>query len=82
MDSTEELKKHFERLFDNSSYVPHPIELEGMKAYQQKQPISSCPYKDDYSKNLWEHGWNTTDVGHFIAAQYPGEEYDDPKNWK
>lgn len=75
-----ELLDAFNRFFDNSNYVPDPISLEGMTAYQQKIPLKCCPYTDPKKKELWEHGWVVTDIGHYKASQYDGI-YEDPQNW-
>lgn len=76
----DELVKSFENLFDDSKYVPDPISLEGMQAYRKRIPISCCPFTDPKKKELWEHGWVTTNIGHIKAAEWGGK-YDDPKNW-
>jgi len=76
-----ELETAFQKLFDNSDYRPHPIALEGGKAYKQKIPISKCPYTDSEKKDYWEHGWHVTNIGYIKASEY-GEVYDDPQNWK
>lgn len=76
----DELVKAFKNLFDNSKYVPDPISLEGASAYMQRIPLECCPYTDIKKKELWEHGWVTTDIGYFKASEY-GEKYDDPKKW-
>jgi hypothetical protein len=73
------IEKAFNKLFEE--YKPDPICVEGMWAYIRRQPKSSCPHTDKKSKELWEHGWVSTDIGYIKAAQYSKEKYDDPKNW-
>jgi hypothetical protein len=67
----------FEQLLNPPPYVPNPIALEGGEAYKKRIPRKCCPYTDPKKKELWEFGWDVTDIGYMKS----GEKYDDPKGW-